>query len=123
MQFSLMLGCYLYYFGECDLTIALKSFVRPVCEYANIIFMDAFATHLYKLDLVQKMAGRMCNTTFSSLATHCNVSFIGLFCNLLDLQCREPLQNFCPILTSVIHAYSFCLVTDDIQTVVWHYNN
>ena len=75
------------YLGKGGLTIAFKSFVRPVCEYCNIIFMDASATHLHKLDLFQKMAERMCNTTFSSLASRQNASSIGLLCKLLDLLC------------------------------------
>ena len=72
------------YLGECGLTIAFKSFIRPVCEYGNIIFMGASATHLHKLDLVQKMAKKI---TFSSLASRRNTSTIGLLCKLLDLQC------------------------------------
>ena len=46
------LGAIYSYLGGCGLTIAFKSFVRPVCEYGNIIFMGASATHLHKLDLV-----------------------------------------------------------------------
>jgi len=38
---------------------------------------------------------------------------IGLLCKLLGSQCRQPLQNFCPTLTSVTHAYSFRHVLDD----------
>ena len=37
-----------------------------------------------------------------------NISFA-----VLDLQCQEPLQFFCPMLTSITHAYSFHLVTND----------
>ena len=97
------------YLGQSGLTIAFKSFVRPICEYGNIIFMGASATHLHKLDLIQKIAERLCGTTFLSLASR----RIGLLCKLLDLWCRGPLQNFCPILTSVTHAYSFRHVMDD----------
>ena len=35
------------------LVIDYKSFVRPVCEYVNVIFMGASAVHLHKLDAVQ----------------------------------------------------------------------
>ena len=101
------------YLGQSGLTIAFKSFVRPICEYGNIIFMGASATHLHKLDLIQKMAERLCGTTFLSLASRCRASSIGLLCKLLDLRCRRPLQNICPILTSVTHAYSFRHVTND----------
>ena len=50
---------------------------------------------------------------FSFLASRCNASFIGMLCKLLDLLCQGPLQKFCPVLTSVIHAYSFRHVMDD----------
>ena len=80
----------------------------------NVIFMGAAAPHLHKLDSVQKMAERLCGTTFLSLASCRKASSIGLLCKLLGLQCQGPLQNFCrPILTSVTHAYSFRHATDD----------
>ena len=89
------------YLSQGGLTIAFKSFVRPICEYCNIIFMGASVTHLHKLDSIQKIAERVCGTTLMSLASRRNTSSIGLLCKLLDLQCRRPLQNFCPVLTSV----------------------
>ena len=104
-------------------TITFKSFVRPICEYGNIIFMGASATHLHKLDLIQKMAERLCGITFLSLASRRKASSIGLLCKLLDLRCRGPLQNFCPVLTSVTHAYSFRHVMDDcllLQRLIRH---
>ena len=79
-----MTGCCLScreYLGQSGLTIAFKSFVRPICEYGNIIFMGASATHLHKLDFIQKMAERLCGTTFLSLASHCKASSIGLLCS------------------------------------------
>ena len=75
--------------------------------------MGASATHLHKLDLIQKMAERLCDTTFLSLASRRRASSIGLLCKLLDLRCQGPLQKFCPVLTSVTHAYSFRHVMDD----------
>jgi len=75
--------------------------------------MGASATHLHKLDSVQKMAERLCGTTFLSLASHRKASSIGLLCKLLDSWCRGPLQNFCPLIVPVTHAYSFRHVTDD----------
>ena len=108
------------YLGQSGLTIAFKSFVRPICEYGNIIFMGASATHLHKLD---SMAERLCGTTFLSLASRRKASSIGLLCKLLDLRCRGPLQNFCPVLTSVTHAYSFHHVMDNfllLQRLIRH---
>jgi len=63
----------------------------------------------------QKMAERLCGTTFLSLASRRKASSIGLLCKLLDSQCRGPLQNFCPLIVSVTHAYSFHHVTDDCR--------
>jgi len=101
------------YLGQSGLTIAFKSFVRPICEYSNIVFMGASVTHLHKLDSIQKLAEKLCGTTFSSLASRRNASSIGLLCKLLELQCRDPLQSFCPALTSVHYAYSFRHIGDD----------
>ena len=72
------------YLGQRGLVTAFKSFVRPACEYSNIVFMGASATHLHKLDLVQKMAERLCNTTFPSLASRRDAGSISLLCKLLD---------------------------------------
>ena len=44
------------YLGQNGLIFAYKSFVRPVCEYSNVIFMGASAVHLHKLDMIQKTA-------------------------------------------------------------------
>ena len=75
--------------------------------------MGASATHLCKLDSVQKSAEKLCATTFSSLTSCCNASSIGLLCKLQDLLCRDPLQSFCPTLTSIQYPYSFRHVEDD----------
>ena len=101
------------YLGQSGLTVALKSFIRPVCEYSNVVFMGASATHLRKLDSVQKLAEKLCGTTFSSLSSRRNASSIGLLCKLQDLLCRDPLQSFCPDLTSIKYPYSFRHVEDD----------
>ena len=90
------------YLGQSGLTIAFKSFVRPICEYGNIIFMGASATHLHKLDLIQKMAERLYGITFLSQASRCKASSIGLLCKLLDLRCQGPLQNFLLLLRMLI---------------------
>jgi len=44
-----------HYHGQGGLTIAFKSFVCPICEYSNIVFMGAPATHLRKLDSVRNL--------------------------------------------------------------------
>ena len=75
--------------------------------------MGASTTHIRKLDSIQKMAERLCGTTFSSLASRHKASSIGLLCKLLDSRCQEPLQGFCPVLTTVTYPYSFRHVMDD----------
>ena len=52
------------YLGQSGLVTAYKSFVRPVCEYGNVIFMGASAVHLHKLDAVQKATEKLCQTAF-----------------------------------------------------------
>jgi len=76
----------------------------PICEYSNVVFMGASATHLHKLNSVQKFAEKLCGTTFSSLSSCRNASSIGLLCNLQD---RDPLQSFCLALASIKYPYSF----------------
>ena len=73
--------------------------------------MGASAIQLYKLDLIQQAADRMCQVTFSSLSSCQKASAIGLLCKLLDSQCRGLLQNF--VLISVTHVYHLQHVTDD----------
>ena len=58
------------------------------CEDSDIIFMGASATHMHKLDSAQRMAERLCNVTFPSLASYRNASSIGLLCKLLYLRYR-----------------------------------
>ena len=84
-SFSPMPGCYLYSYRLSWWVWSYHCFLLwdQFCEYDTIIFMGASATHLHKLDLVQKMAERMCNTTFSSLASRHNASSIGLLWKLL----------------------------------------
>ena len=55
----------------------------------------------------------MCQVIFPPLSSRRKASAIGLLCKLLDGQCRGPLQNFCPLLTSVTHTYHLRHVTDD----------
>jgi len=62
------------------------SFVCPICEYSNIVFMGASAAHWHKLDSIQKLAEKLCGTTFSSLVSCHNASSVDLLCKLLDLQ-------------------------------------
>ena len=101
------------YLGQSGIVTAFRSFVQPVCEYGNAIFMGASVTHLQKLDSVQQAAERMHQVTFPLLSSRRKASAIGLLCKLLDGQCRGPLQNFCPLLISVTHTYHLRHVTDD----------
>ena len=75
------------YLGQSGLVTAYKSFVRPVCEYGNVIFMGASAVHSHKLDAVQKAVEKLCQTAFQSLSSRRKASAIGLLCKLLDSHC------------------------------------
>ena len=81
-----------------------------------LFFIRASATHLRKLDSVQKLAEKLCGTTFSSLAFHRSASYISLLCKLQDLLCQDPLQSFCPALTEALasmqYPYSFLHIED-----------
>ena len=82
-----------------------------------LFLIGASATHLRKLDSVQKLAEKLCGTTFSSLAFCRNASSIGLLCKVQDLLCQDPLQSFCPAFTKALasmqYPYSFRHVEDD----------
>ena len=101
------------YLGQSGLVTAYKSFVRPVCEYGNVIFIGASAVHLHKLDAVQKAAEKLCQTAFQSLSSCRKAGAIGLLCKLLDSHCWQPLQIFCPTLISVTHPCRLRYVNDD----------
>jgi len=44
------------YLGPNGLAIVFRSFVKPVCKYSTVAFMDASATHSSNSDRVQKSA-------------------------------------------------------------------
>ena len=97
------------YLGQSGIVTAFRSFVRPVCEYGSVIFMGASVTHLRRLDLVQWRGCVRLHFRYCHLAR----KPVLLLCKLLDGQCREPLQNFCPVLISVTHTYHLRHVIDD----------
>ena len=80
-----------------------------------VIFMDASVLLLHKLHAVQKIAEKLCQITFQSLLSHCKASTIGLLCKLLNSNCQQPLQIFCPILISVTHPchLQYAIESDD----------
>ena len=84
------------FLGPRGFTVAYKSFVRPVCEYGSAAIMGASATHLSKLDSIQKIAERFSGCEFPSLHYHREASAVGLLCKLLDSWGRGPLQQFYP---------------------------
>ena len=55
------------------------------------------------------MAERFSGCKFSLLHSRGEVSVVGLLCKLLDYRGREPLQHFCPAITTTppTHFYSF----------------
>jgi len=103
------------YLGPKDLAIAFKAFVRPVCEYGNVVIMGASPSHLSKPYKTQKQAERLVGSTFPTLHSRRCASAIGLLCKVLDLRCREPLQLFCLafVATPVSHSYYLQSSSDD----------
>jgi len=79
-----------------DLEVIYKSFVRSKMEFGSLEYIAAAPTHLAKLDRVQRAAERMCGCTFESLAGRREAAVFSLICKLLDKECVEPLQAFCP---------------------------
>ena len=90
--------------GPRGLAIAFKAFVRPVCEYGNVVFMGATSTHLSKLDGIQRLASE---STFPTLCSRCSASAIGLLCKMLASCCQDPLA------TPVSHSYYLRNSRDD----------
>ena len=60
------------YLGKSGLVIAYKSFVRPVCEYVDVIFMGASALYLRKLDEIQKAAEKLSDNIVTSSQGQCH---------------------------------------------------
>ena len=71
------LYCVREYLGPRGLTVAFRSFVRPVCEYSGVAFMGASVTHLSKFDKVQKLAERISGSVFPALQFHRAASAVG----------------------------------------------
>ena len=88
------------FLGPRGFIVVYKSFVRPVYEYGSVAIMGASATHLSKLDSIQKMAERFCGCEFPSLHSHCKASAVGLLHKLLDNWGQGPLQHFCSVIAT-----------------------
>ena len=73
------------------------------------------ATHLSKLDSIQKMAERFSRCKFPSLHSCREVSLVGLLHKLLDKRGRGPLQHFYPPIntTPPTHSYSLQSLSRD----------
>jgi len=100
------------FLGLKGLAIAFKSSERPICEYVNVAIMGAAASHLSKLDAVQKKAEKLSDCTFPSLHSRREVSAVGLLCKLLDFQ---GWGQFCPAFATTPLTHSYCLrnLSDD----------
>ena len=66
------------FLGPRGLAVAFKSFFRPVYEYRSVAVVGTAATHLSKLDAIQKMAEKLSECTFPSLHSCSEVSAVGL---------------------------------------------
>ena len=97
------------FLGPRDFSVAYRSFVRPVCEYGSVAIMGASATHLSKLESIQKMAERFSRCKFPSLHSRHEVSSVGLLHKLLDKRGRGPPQHFYPAITTTPPTHSYSL--------------
>ena len=71
--------------------------------------MDAAATHLSKLDAVQKMAEKLSECAFPLLHSRRGASAVGVLSKLLDFRGRGPLQQFCLTFATAPLTHSYCL--------------
>ena len=71
------------FLGPRSLAVALKSIVRPACEYSSVAVIGASAAHLSKLDVVQILAEKLSECAFPSLHSYHETSAVGLLCKLL----------------------------------------
>ena len=87
-----------------DLQMTHKSFVRSKMERGMLNYMSAapthHATHLARLDRVQRIAEEICSCNFESLKSRRGAAVFNLICKLLDGGCVEPLQKFKPVLVT-----------------------
>jgi hypothetical protein len=74
------------------------SFIRPMLEYGSVQYMGAKASHLKKLDVVQRVAERIGNFEVPSLRLGREAAAISLTLKLLDGAGRGVLANYAPTL-------------------------
>ena len=72
------------FLGPRGLAVALKSIVRPACEYSSVAVIGASATHLSKLDVVQILAEKLSEYVFPSQHSYHETSAVGQLCKSLD---------------------------------------
>jgi len=103
-----------HHLGQSGFTIAFKSFVCPICEYSNVVLWEP-QPPIYVNWILFRNRLRSCVVPSFHLwhLVATLVCSIGLLCKLQDLLCRDPLQSFCPALTSIQYPYSFRHVGDD----------
>ena len=95
------------------LAVAFKTLVSPVCKYGSVAIMGASATHLSKLDTIQKMAEKLSEYTFPSLHSCHEASAVGLLCKLFHFRGRGPLQDFCPTFATAPLTHYLRSLNDD----------
>ena len=74
------------------------SFIRPMLEYGSVQYMGAKASHLKKLDVVQRAAERIRNFEVPSLRLRREAAAVSFTLKLLDGAGRGVLANYAPTL-------------------------
>jgi len=85
------------------------SFIRPIMEYGSVQFMGAKATHLKKLDVVQKVAERIGNFIVESLGCRREAAAIAFTLKLLNGDGRGVLKDYVPTLITEFSNKDFVL--------------
>ena len=72
--------------------------MRLVAEFGSVLMIGTSSFQMSTLDCVQNFAERLSLSQFIPLHIHRNAAAaIGLICKLLDGNCCEQLQKFCPV--------------------------
>ena len=73
-----------------------------VAEFGSVLMIGTSSFQMPTLDCVQNFAERLSLSQFILLHIHRNAAAIDLICKLVDGNCCEQLQKFCPVYFSSI---------------------
>ena len=82
--------------SEQDAYTLYKSWIHPILEYGNILYLGAANAHLCRLDNLQSCIERTCSVTFQPLLQRRHAAIMGLACRLLAGEGQGNLSTYCP---------------------------